>query len=728
VRGGRPQARPTAAPPVLSSCKGAPATRPAHHHRHASIARCAASWGGLPWLIVAACGPKDPGPPPGQDTPAIVEPADDTSGGVDTDHEAPDTEAPDDETPPPDSPDETGAELPLPPLTAPTSWGPGLVDITTAILGPAGIVPDPGQNLPGDLLVPPQAMSAFALDLDGDGAEEVIVSTGGGQVGHVARVRAYVHSGDELVEAPPALTARLGAHLGLLVGALDVDGDGARDLVSNHWLELVNFGRPDGTFEPAWGLDPPDDGPWTRTGNLTLVDLDEDGWLDLVIGARDCRRTFVTALRTGPRAWTFDLTLPAYAVGRTDALTALPTADGVRLFAVASACDLPTPAPGMFEATLTGDDQLQLVPVLADPVLPSWQNDPAFAQRTAFTQIMPMGIAFDDVDHDGQIDLWLSLALSWMAIWQGQGVGPYLDRSFDSGAMLSTPISTVRQVPWGLATPDLDQDGRNDMLVAIGDDDTSFQRLTGAATTDRAWWHGRDWAYVDVSAALGLAVSTSHQGLNLADLDHDGDADPLFGGFGEAPRVYQNQISVGHHGLALRLRGTTSNHLGLGAEVLVEVDGLPARRHLVTFAANPFSLAEPLLFVGTGAESTARRVTLTWPSGTVQVLEDVATGQLLDVEEPAAFSLTPTSRHLRAGGPTPAVLQITPRLPDGTVDPTATVSVVVDGGATAGTPSWQDGAWQVLITPAAVVGSSRVTVLINGVASGVRPRVWWDGP
>lgn len=624
---------------------------------------------------------------------------------------------------------EPAETAPPPPRVVPVDWGPGLVEISGEILGPDGWVPDPGRDLPGDAFVPPQAMSAFPVDLDGDGVEEVVVSLRGGQVGHVPRSRAYVQQAGGLVQASAGLSARIPAHAGLWVGAVDVDGDGLVDLVGDHWQELVAFGRAGGGFEAPWGVVPDEEAPWTQTGTLTLADLDHDGWLDLVVGAGDCQRTLLPALRTGPRSWSFDLRPIGGGVGRTHALTTVPQPDG-SLLVVAStiACTINEAVTGLFSVQLDPDDDVRLLPASVDPVGPSWVSDPAFSQRTRFTQVMPMGVLPDDIDHDGVLDLWHALGLMWVGVWQGQAGAPYLDRSFDAFVQLGGPTDGFASVPWGAAAPDLDQDGRNDLIGALGDDDTSFQQLGGSPVHNRAWWHGDPWRYEEVSAAIGLTALGSWHGLVLADLDHDGDADPLFGGFGDRARVYRNEIALGHHGLALRLRGTSSNHLGLGAVVRVEVPGLPDALHQLTLPGNPFSQQDPLLFIGTGVAPVAARLTVVWPSGTEQVLEQVATGQLLEVEEPPVFEITPVGRHLPAGGAAAAELRVTPRLADGRVDAAAVVAVAVDGGASVTAPVWQDGAWVVQVGPAAVAGSSRVGITVNGVELPLRPKLWWDAP
>ena len=54
----------------------------------------------------------------------------------------------------------------------------------------------------------------------------------------------------------------------------------------------------------------------------------------------------------------------------------------------------------------------------------------------------------------------------------------------------------------------------------------------------------------------------------------------------------------------------------------------------VTTAVGYLSASDQRLLVGLGAAATAKLVEIRWPSGTVQMLEDVASGQTLRVGSP----------------------------------------------------------------------------------------------
>ena len=88
-----------------------------------------------------------------------------------------------------------------------------------------------------------------------------------------------------------------------------------------------------------------------------------------------------------------------------------------------------------------------------------------------------------------------------------------------------------------------------------------------------------------------------------------------------------NRGSVAHW-LTITLRGTRSNRDGLGARV--QVNG---QTRFATTAGSYESASDKRLHFGLGTVKSAK-VEVRWPSGTRQVLNDVAADQFLEVREP----------------------------------------------------------------------------------------------
>ena len=145
--------------------------------------------------------------------------------------------------------------------------------------------------------------------------------------------------------------------------------------------------------------------------------------------------------------------------------------------------------------------------------------------------------------------------------------------------------------------------------------------------------------------AGGAAGSTVGRGdlVVSADYDRDGFLD-LFVVNGQGPppfadgphQLFRN-VGNDNHWIEIELVGTRSNRDAIGATVVVETAGTRQRRGqgggMHSFAQNHVRL-----HFGLGPYPQVDRLTVHWPGGSMQTLEDVAADQILRLEEPRAGS------------------------------------------------------------------------------------------
>lgn len=113
-----------------------------------------------------------------------------------------------------------------------------------------------------------------------------------------------------------------------------------------------------------------------------------------------------------------------------------------------------------------------------------------------------------------------------------------------------------------------------------------------------------------------LARPIVGRGATYADIDADGDLDVLLTQVGRAPLLLRNDQALGHHWLRVLVRGAGGNRDAIGAWVEVETpDGVVQRRQVMP-ARSYLSSVERTLTFGLGANDRVAALRVRWPDGT----------------------------------------------------------------------------------------------------------------
>jgi hypothetical protein len=421
--------------------------------------------------------------------------------------------------------------------------------------------------------------------------------------------------------------------MGVTVG--DYDNDGDEDIfITNYRSSVLYHNNGDGTFTDVTakaGVENPHFGTGTA-----WFDYDRDGKLDLYVGnylqfdANMKMRYFSADAFPGPLDYE----------GTADRLF---HSNGDGTFSdVSHAAGIDNPAGRAMGLTVGDFDNDGWPDVyIANDTMASYlyhnNHDGTFKNvaddvNTAFgangEATSAMNPIFGDYDNDGWQDLFVS-DMRYHRLFHNPGKGPFwLDTTVETG------VASVsgQYVAWGDGFFDFDNDGWKDIYVVNG----GLHWLV--PMEDSVLRNNDNSTFQDVSANLGsyFKFKKVGRGACFADYDNDGYIDSfimVLGGKGILLHNNPPPDGLKNHWLTIKLVGTKSNRDGFGAH-LEAIAGDLRQSVDATSEDGYLSQGDPRPHFGLGRHMQVDRLTIRWPSGTVQTLENVKADQVLTVKEP----------------------------------------------------------------------------------------------
>ncbi|HEV2401169.1 MAG TPA: CRTAC1 family protein [Candidatus Sulfotelmatobacter sp.] len=235
-----------------------------------------------------------------------------------------------------------------------------------------------------------------------------------------------------------------------------------------------------------------------------------------------------------------------------------------------------------------------------------------------------MGPVFADLDDDGVVDLWVSDA-KYNRLMRNIGAHGFEDLGPASGVSQES----AQYTSWGSGVYDFDNDGWLDILIFHGG-------LAHLIPQEHSLFRGLGKGkFEDVSRQAGpvLDRKTVSRGACFADYDNDGKIDAFVVNLGAPATLLHNISQNSNHWIAIKLKGKKSNRDGIGAHLELLAGG---RRQIAQrFAGSSYlSQDDARIHFGLGSANKVDKLTIHWPSGRDQVLENLAVDRVLTVEEP----------------------------------------------------------------------------------------------
>ena len=172
-----------------------------------------------------------------------------------------------------------------------------------------------------------------------------------------------------------------------------------------------------------------------------------------------------------------------------------------------------------------------------------------------------------------------------------------------------------------------------DQLRYLGREEWSYLKDEPRRTEPNMAFRNRDGLRFDkVAADWGLHHDGMSYAAAWADFDKDGHLDLIVANLDENVSLYRNRGNANRR-LLVSLEGTDKNLHGIGAKVTARAGSLTQTR-VLNPATGYLSSNEPILHFGFGHAPVVDELTITWPSGTEQILAGLETNAHLLIAEP----------------------------------------------------------------------------------------------
>jgi enediyne biosynthesis protein E4 len=300
------------------------------------------------------------------------------------------------------------------------------------------------------------------------------------------------------------------------------------------------------------------------------------------------------------------------------------------------------------------------------------------SERLPHVTYFSMGADSGDLTNDGLIDFMTTdmrdrrhvgfmtgLEEIGRGLWEMERVPELVPQYMWNSVYLNTGTDRYQEIAhligvsatgwtWSARMADLDCAGRLDLFFTAGmirdftnpdlvdKQNVAPSRLAQALVwknspprreTTRAFRNLGGLRFEDVSEAWGLDQRGVAFGCALVDLDGDGDLDIVYNNYDGPPTLIRNNTTTGHRVL-IKLAGRAPNRDAIGAEVKLEsASGVQVRQ---VYTERGVVASEPAtVHFGLGDDAVIAKLTIHWPNGQVQELEDLPVDKLLTIPQPA---------------------------------------------------------------------------------------------
>ena len=250
-----------------------------------------------------------------------------------------------------------------------------------------------------------------------------------------------------------------------------------------------------------------------------------------------------------------------------------------------------------------------------------------------------MGLTAGDYDADGDIDLFMSHWVDeenalYRNLLKEDGIAErirFVDESYT--AMLAE--ESIKQIGWGTAFFDYDNDGDLDIFVTNG---STFQELKQPEVLipqpDALFRNDGDGVFTDMSGSTGIAALPLRvgRGATFGDYDNDGDVDIFIVNNHAPPTLLRNNDGNRNNWLHVKLIGTGANRDAIGAKIQVKTADQTQIREI--YAGDSYmSFSSLVAEFGVGNATRIETVQVTWQNGDTHTRHNIPVNQRIQIRQ-----------------------------------------------------------------------------------------------